>query len=223
MKTEKILVVGDIHGCYGYLNSIISKKNPQIVLQCGDFGYFPNSIFRDSRGNIHYWKMEFKNKNTKIYWIDGNHEDHWGLSSLENNEIYPNVFYMKRGSILTLSDGRNVLFMGGALSIDKHDRIEGIDWFREETITQKDLMNIPDKNIDIVISHTLPNEFDVFDYHIKFDHDTSRDALSTILEYYKPDLWFGGHMHTFKTGKYLNTKWTCLSYAGHYERWWCWL
>ena len=28
MKTEKILVVGDIHGCYGYLNSIISKKNP---------------------------------------------------------------------------------------------------------------------------------------------------------------------------------------------------
>lgn len=36
-----ILVYGDLHGDWGALNRLISKKHPDIVLQCGDFGWFP--------------------------------------------------------------------------------------------------------------------------------------------------------------------------------------
>ena len=41
----KVLVVGDIHGDWGKLNSLLTVKRPDIVLQCGDFGWWPAEIF----------------------------------------------------------------------------------------------------------------------------------------------------------------------------------
>ena len=37
----KTLIVGDIHGDWGKLNALMQKKQPDIVLQCGDFGWWP--------------------------------------------------------------------------------------------------------------------------------------------------------------------------------------
>ena len=207
--------MGDVHGEFGLLNSFIAKKHPKIIIVCGDFGYWPR--LKDKPKNPKYPK---KPKtviagNTKVYFCDGNHEDHWSLRRLENNEIYPNVFYMKRGSILTLEDGRNVLFMGGAQSIDKDMRIEGRDWFREEEITLEDINRLPDANtkIDIVISHTCPEEMlsqlpNVYNIET---NDWSRKALSHVFQIYSPSLWYFGHFHTYKTFYVLGCRWTCLN------------
>ncbi len=142
-----IMVMGDVHGEWGKLYSLINNKKPGIILQCGDFGYFPK--FKD------YHPHHIKNGDCKIYWCDGNHSDHDTLRKIKRTEIRPNIFYMRRGSTLTLPDVRTVLFMGGAESIDKHLRTPGIDWFPQEVISQVDFNNLPpeDTKIDIVISH----------------------------------------------------------------------
>lgn len=205
-------VCGDFHGSFKKVNQFLNKKNEiSTIFQCGDFGFWP----RERDDNI----SSLKNKDVKIYWCDGNHEDHESLKKIENNEIIPNVFYMKRGSVLTLEDGRNVLFIGGAYSIDKLMRTPGRDWFPEELITQKDIYDLPDINIDIVISHTGPREFKVLEKeHYK---DPSRDGLSHVLKKYKPKLWYFGHMHLFKQGFVDGCKWTCLSHIDDSrERWW---
>ena len=152
-----IAVCGDFHAEFGKVNQFINSM-PLIstILQCGDFGYWPR-FYNFNQGN----KKLIKNKNVKIYWCDGNHEDFDSIKKIENNEILPNIFYMKRGSILTLEDGRKVLFIGGAYSIDKDARIPGDTWFPEEEITQKDIYDLPDEKIDIVISHTAPTEFNL--------------------------------------------------------------
>jgi len=72
---------------------------------------------------------------------------------------------MKRGSVLKLPDKRNILFIGGALSIDKKQRTIGYDWFPQETISQKNIFELPDEKIDIVISHTAPKYFHPDDYY----------------------------------------------------------
>ena len=97
-------------------------------------------------------------------------------------EIMHNIYYMRRGNVLTLQDGRNVLFMGGAHSVDKDAREPEVDWFPEEIIAERDLHNLPeDKDIDIVISHTCSNE--IFEKLIKmsgviaYNKDPSREAL----------------------------------------------
>lgn len=223
MNNEKIIVVGDLHGQFGQLNRLISELKPAVVLQCGDFGFWPrsfNKTYVDEFGRRRKWDVSFKNKDTHVYWCDGNHEDHWSLKDLTDNEVFPNIFYMKRGSVIMLPDGRNVLFMGGAYSIDKKHRTLGVDWFPEETITQADIEALPDVKIDMVISHTAPYEFNIDDYHEAYGHDPSRDALTYVLEKYRPKRWFCGHMHRYMHGFHEGCIWTCLSYAGHSDRWW---
>lgn len=217
--------MGDIHGEWGKMNTLINKKKPTIVFQCGDLGYFPKwqgKFYTDSMGNRRQFKSEPNVGSTKVYWCGGNHEDWDSLDALENNEIWPNVFYMKRNSVLTLNDGRNVLFIGGALSIDKAWRTPGDSWFAQETISQKDIFELPDVQVDIVISHTAPQSFPCVDEKVEFEHDCSRDALDYVLQKYHPKLWYFGHFHARQSGIYEGCKWHMLDDTTG-SKWWCWL
>jgi len=199
----KIYVLGDTHGYWNLLNNFINKNQPDIIFQCGDFGYWP--AFPEFSLN------KIKNKDTVIYWCPGNHESWIDLNLLKSNEVHPKIFYMKRGSTFLLPDGRRVLFMGGARSVDKHLRTPGYDWFPEEDISQKDLQDLPDEKIDIVISHTCPMEFPVESkYDIRRMKDSNRQALSIILKKYQPKLWYFGHWHYYTSGFTNNCKWYCL-------------
>jgi len=215
-----VIVGGDIHGKFGYLNKLINKYKHKLDLAifCGDFGYWPN-IYKDHK-NI-------KTHGIPVLWCDGNHEDHWALRDLKDNEIAENVFYMRRGSTYELEDGRTIMFMGGAFSIDWDMRILGRDWFPEEVITQTDLMDLPDTKVDIFITHTCPLELVpvMVDYYVGKDREPSNEALSELWKIYKPSLWFFGHWHYYKEGNMEDTKWYALADAGSESetRWWMWL
>jgi len=221
-----IIVIGDIHGDFGYVNKFLNSHNEvTTVLQCGDFGYWPkqhNKSYLNECGKIKHWdQYSLYNKDVKFHWCDGNHED---FQSLKECNYKPdmkndNIIYQSRGSYITLLNGKNVLFIGGACSVDKKYRTQNIDWFPEEIITQYDINNLPNVNIDIVISHTAPMEFQVFDDN-KFLHDPSRDVLSVILNKYKPMKWYFGHFHTYKKGRAYGCEWVSLAYAGSGLRWW---
>ena len=110
----KVMVMGDTHAEWGPLNVVLNKKRPDILLQCGDFGWWrPFHGIKDKTGDDPFDQYGIKNHKTKIYWCPGNHEHWWDL--LQNftddgpQEVMPNVYYMKRGTTLTLPDGRNVL------------------------------------------------------------------------------------------------------------------
>jgi len=217
---NKIMIIGDCHGRFNDLNTLISKKKPDTILQCGDFGYFPkefNKSYIDTMGRIKTWKADIKNHNTKIYWADGNHEDHESLKARTTDELWPNVFYQPRGSVRMLPDGRNVLFMGGAYSIDSAYRTAGYDWFPEdEKINQRDINDLPDVKVDIVISHTVPIEFVIKDSRkeLRLIPDSSRQALSYILKKYRPKQWYFGHFHHYQKGLYNDCYWTALGDIG---------
>jgi len=211
----KTLIMGDLHGDFGRLNSFVNKKRPAIILQTGDFGYWPRLSHKAlyGRRNPKYKDpvMPKMPEETNLYWCDGNHEDHHALIDRVTDELYPRVHYMPRGSTFELPDGRIVLFMGGALSIDRNCRLEGggnYGWFPEEQVRESNVMDLDIDRVDIVISHTCPQEFDVpmrYEYN-----DSSRLALSYILHNHKPKQWFCGHWHHFCTGEYIGCKWTAM-------------
>ena len=215
-ENSKIMVCGDVHANWGELNAVINKKQPNIILQCGDFGFWPREKKYDIR--------QIKPQNTKIYWCDGNHEDFDSLKNRPSNQVHANVFYMPRGHTMKLPDGRNVLFFGGADSYDKDQRTMGWDWFREELPSYEDFdkLSLIKERIDIVISHTCPLEFDVISpFSIKLN-DPTRQVLTHILQVFKPSLWYFGHWHVSKRGTWEDCHWTCLHYAPQ-PYWWQWL
>lgn len=224
---QRIIVAGDVHRDFGAFNALLNRRIPEIVLQCGDFGYWPreplSAIYgRESKDYPQDRPAPKVHEGTNVFWCDGNHEDHQELGLRETDELWPNVYYMPRGSILDLPDGRRVMFFGGASSIDRNTRTIGVDWFPEEVIRYSDITNIGyDGEVDIVISHTCPTEFDVCP-GVKEDgyyKDPSRQALSYILRRYKPALWYFGHWHKYMTGYTGGCRWTCLSYFGNGNCW----
>lgn len=205
----KVILAGDIHGFLGFVNELVVQESPDLLILCGDVGFgFPNVDM-----NI------INAMNTKILFCDGNHDNHWELRKLKNLAVAPNVFYQPRGSTYRLPDGRNILFMGGANSIDQHRRTTGVSWWPEETISQSDFQNLPEEDIDIFVTHTCSNE--IYDDHIQHhlggrytprkDNDPSYAALSSLWEIYKPGKWFFGHFHINVSGMHEGTAWQCLS------------
>ena len=131
---------------------------------------------------------------------------------------------MKRGSTLTLPDGRVVLFMGGAMSIDKESRCQGVDWFPEEDLTYSDVFKVmeAETKADIVISHTCPKDFFYLrgmEWHRKMK-DWARTGLEYVRQTAEPDLWYCGHFHFYQTGYTLGCRWTVLSCIQYGGKWW---
>ena len=254
-----VLIVGDIHGQWRGLNQLIARKRPSIVLQVGDFGWWPrwhkttfisSGVWRiNPMHGIRYqapWNQYgLRAGDAKVYFCPGNHE-HWeDLNKLGSSddpfpvEVHKNTFYMPRCSTLALPDGRNILFMGGALSTDKDFLKPRLDWFHEETITQRDVYNLPDTSIDIVVSHTCPSDFkhDILEtilekrdevwkltdsFWLEKFKDPSCTALSRVLDKYEPALWFFGHYHISKNSKWRNTDWFALNKDPE-AGWWMYL
>lgn len=223
-----ILICGDIHGNYGKLNQLINRHKPEKVLCCGDFGYFPKwhgHTYVNNYGRIKTIDQYCINTNgIPVYWCDGNHEDHHALQELAKKDppcFMENVYYMKRGSVLKLDDGRNVLFMGGALSIDRAWRVLNESYWKEEVLTEEDLKSLPDTNIDIVISHTAPTDFKFRTPLGKEIPDTSRDILQYVFEKYHPKLWYFGHFHAYNAGTHKKCNWFGLADCDSYsDKWW---
>ena len=243
---KNIIVCGDIHGYWRHLNELISKKNPELILQCGDFGWWPkfhetktiNSEEYDFVGHTRFRKswnqFGIKNPNTIILFAPGNHEDWTDLALREETtkefEVMPDVHYRPFASLYELPDGRIVMFCGGAFSMDKDMRTPGIDWFHNEIITDREMMRLDEvERVDIVISHTCPVEFAqqmhsrgivYINENISEHRDSSRQALSYVLQKYNPSLWYFAHFHVPAKGMYNNTKWYAMNMAGVSRPYW---
>ena len=222
---KKIIVCGDIHAHWNHLNDLIKQESPDIILQCGDFGFWPHV-----HGLENFNQYGIKNPSTKIYWADGNHENHdilqklvseYGRTSIELDN-FQDIYYMPRTSMLTIND-MNILFMGGAKSTDKNSRIPHVSWWPGEEISQKDVYYLPDIKIDIVISHTIPKKYlHIIDkyYRYGYDNDFSQKALDYVFEKYHPKHWFWGHFHINEKFYKNDCNFTCLNMSdekGWYE------
>lgn len=208
-----ILVIGDLHGLFTYINKIMKehKDTLEMILSVGELGYFPRFDRKPIDKMILY-------REVPIYFCDGNHEDFVFLNSLKNGNVGENIFYMKRGSLKILPDGRTVLFIGGAFSIDWPYRKIGVSWFPEfETISESDLMCLPNVPVDIVISHTAPTLFPAISdsgavaINDNYYYDPSREALDYVFEKYHPKEWYFGHFHNYKEGDFEGCHWTQLN------------
>ena len=190
------LYIGDSHGKFNTFNRVasdaiaalaVSGGSVDELISVGDFGFWP-TIF------------SFKNETgLPVRFIDGNHEDHEALKTFSFPNENWECRHIRRGTI-----ENNTFFMGGATSIDRAQRKQGIDWFPEENISYGetnaafDAIEAADaKEIKIFVSHDMPSH--VVKYvapSAALDRDSNRRTLSELL-YVLPHVkaYVHGHHH----------------------------
>lgn len=197
----KVLIVGDVHGNFDSLRTLIQYYRELIGIEycivCGDYGIWTD--FKKDQIPLSY----NTNYGIPVYFCDGNHENHAELDKYERGEIHQLtdwLHFCAFGSVLELN-GTNILFCGGADSIDKQLRTPYVSWWPTEVISLEDLDYLPNCSIDTVISHTCPSEIAdvIMQSHLQTipgkSLDPSCSYLDRVLERYKPNEWVFGHWH----------------------------
>ena len=189
LRDMEFRVVGDVHGKFRPYKKIIKGVSKSI--QVGDMGVgfykygADREVYPDQ--NPPYDSMAKGNHR----FIRGNHDNPRVCAAHD--------FWIPDG---TAEDG--IFYVGGASSIDKEYRTEGMDWWPDEELSYEKLQEVIDHYAEvkpeIVISHECPDRI-ASDYltwvnRVKIqDGSRTRQALDRMYEIHQPRLHIFGHWH----------------------------
>lgn len=192
-------IIGDIHGKFDEYRNMILNDRVKSSIQVGDFGIgFGNSIWHDRVNEFH--------KSHDHRFIRGNHD-------------FPKK--CKKEMIGYIQDGfveNDVMYIGGAWSIDQSSRIEGISWWSDEQLSYTEFNKIIDiystVKPNVLITHDAPEEIalDMFIHNRTKQYKTiTSSALQVMFEIHQPKFWFFGHWHKTKEYDKNGTHFHCLA------------
>ncbi len=204
-------LLGDIHGNFSHLEYRIKHGASKNIIQVGDFGLG----FRREEMDIQ--TMDRINKtlvenNKHLYAIRGNHDNPKFWEGSYNK--WSNITLVKDGNIIPI-EGHKVLFMGGAVSIDREVRKAGVDYWLAECFDYDEDQLAEDLKacggVDIVVTHTAPSfcyprVFNSLVHRYAAEDPTLLEELTlerslvdrayqVICEHSKPKTWVYGHFH----------------------------
>ena len=208
---SKILFVGDSHGNVSFIADAFKfakREGVTRIVSVGDWGSWPGK-----EGDYFFKFCSDRATATGIpfYVCRGNHDspdrleyaDALSWTDEGHKEIAPNLYFLGRSGVWEW-DGYRYAVCGGAYSIDKQWRRDGLSWWREEGITLGDLENLEAAMeekvwdyVDILITHDAPTSLPVWDGFIKDDPESerSRTMIDIAHKITHPGLQFAGHYH----------------------------
>lgn len=204
--TDKIAFVGDWHQDSMYAIKALKQMRldgVKTVYHTGDFMYVGKGMKPFLKAVNDYAKLG----DMTVYFVDGNHEDHVRLLSLKHKDglgwLESNVAHIERGHRWEI-DGLRFLGLGGATSLDKHYRTEGVDWFPEEAVSYAQAVSVmAGGETDVLISHDCPHIVRIPGLNdalwrpdaleVAIGH---RKIMTEVVQAVNPTHIFHGHFHT---------------------------
>jgi hypothetical protein len=190
-----ITVIFDVHGKVDAYKKITEQHERTICL--GDFG-FKNQ-----------WDWHTENINPDKHKIlMGNHD----------YIPYVNSHKASLGDWAWLEE-EGIFLVRGALSIDKHLRTEGLDYFSDEELTYKQLEELIDIYIDkkpeIVITHEGPKQATSFFNYTRNHKSVTDQFLTSCFMFHQPKKWLFGHHHKNLNIQIGKTEFICREELGY--------
>lgn len=199
----KYKLIGDIHGKYEIYKDVIRhSKHPTI--QVGDFGrgFYP---FKDKRVEEFMSEMPLSHR-----FIRGNHD--------APKDCKKSAFWIPDGTI-----ENNMMFTGGAWSIDYAWRVKDRDWWADEELSYTELEQQVElyatAKPDIMITHDCPASV-AKQLFVDEDRTIHKSALiktrtgqayEAMFKIHKPKIWVFGHWHYTLHETIKGTQFVCLN------------
>ena len=158
-----------------------------------------------------------KAKNTKIYWIRGNHSN---TNIWKGGWEFSNIIFVKDGDVGVFPNKKRALFLGGGISLDRYTREEGYDYWADEPTPNLD--NVAET--DFVFAHDAPECFNHstlslgnrFGWYIERDDNLIDDCLKQrkvmgdLCKKSGARFIASGHFHNHHTAEEDGVKYRCL-------------
>lgn len=187
-------------------------KNDYVII-LGDFGLY----WHDDK-TFRHWHKWLQAKPWTTLWLDGNHENFdltnfMKVSEWHGGKVHEDgsIIHLMRGQVYDIEE-KKFFVMGGADSVDKANRIEGMSWWKEEVPNFSEIneainnLIANENNVDYVLTHTCPAELitKMFNLTPWPEYNNVERILQHFLELkinFKK--WYFGHWHEDKDyGKY---------------------
>lgn len=205
-----IYVTGDTHGGFDIDKLFDIPFSPDdILIICGDFGFVWECDYPRLVAEQRCLNMLLDTICCTVLFVDGNHENFFRLNSLPKEKkfgaevgvVSDGCYHLLRGNVYTI-EGKKFLAIGGAESHDRKFRVENINWWKAESITEEDIEKAGKaEKVDFVISHCAPDNvkerlcldgYLPLNYIIPSISEVKLGKLVGSIEY---DYWFCGHYH----------------------------
>lgn len=161
--------IGDVHGKMAEYMFITDGCKESI--QVGDFG----------AGFVQLFDMSPNHR-----FIRGNHDS-------------PDVCREHPNWIPDLTVENDIMFLGGAWSIDHEHRVPGVSWWYDEELSWSSLYD----GIEIynrvkprvMVTHDGPDDVMKSFFPYKDRSSRTSEALQAMFDSYQPEFWLQGHWH----------------------------
>jgi hypothetical protein len=200
---KPVYVVGDLHGSFGQMKMMILHSNIRdcYIICVGDLGVG----FHHSEKERSIWEglnKFFAEHNIMFFSIRGNHDDPKFFNG-NDRIVLSNIELISDYSLKTIN-GETFLFVGGAISIDRINRIPGRSYWCDENFVLR-----PEhfKQCDVLITHSAPlwngptdksgisgwcaRDATLWDECVQERHDHT-----LLLQFCAPKKHYCGHFHT---------------------------
>ena len=198
-----MIFIGDTHGKVQDYISILELYPDQPTVQVGDFGLgFVGNEPADE------FITGYIKDDPHHRFIRGNHDNPAACRACPN--------WLPDGTV----EG-DVMFIGGAWSIDKAWRTQGFDWWEDEECSYDQLFEFVDTydrvRPRVMVTHDAP--LNVTEKHFvsvgkalaKIQIQTRTQlAFQSMFEIHQPELWVFGHWHTHLDVIENGTRFICL-------------
>ena len=214
----KIGVAGDWHGSFDWTRgglATLGERGIKHVFHAGDFSIAFNSTWPDL---INISERVCKHYDMQLYVTPGNHENWDWIDAQEFGEdgllwVSKRVAICARNAVIEI-EGRKILSLGGATSVDRSLRVPHSSWWPTEEITEGDLIRLQDvKNatgeIDIMVCHdapgggtdavqailNIPPHLSIFPTEGIIAAGQHRKMMEAAFEIVQPKVFVHGHFH----------------------------
>jgi predicted phosphodiesterase len=207
-----IYVTGDTHGrldigkLYNFCDNNPKLTRDDYVIIVGDFGGVMSEKYLEQDLQA-YADMPFT-----VLFVDGNHENFDMLNSYpvstwkggKVHRIKDNIIHLMRGQVFTI-EGKTFFTFGGATSVDKYNRKEGVSWWRQEMPSYAELdegianLELHGNEVDYIITHSCGERALMYPPLRTASFQYGRYPENQMLAYFEDRIkfkhWYFGHIH----------------------------
>lgn len=184
-------LIGDVHGHYGYYHRLLRKAHSSIQLGDFGFGYKTLSAIDARRHRV----------------LAGNHDNYDDMSN------WPH--FLGDHGVHTVEGFGDIFFIRGGLSIDRHTRTEGVNWWANEELGMAEcysaLAEYQRVRPNFVVSHECPRSIVPYvTASLRVLPSRTNQVLEEMFAAHRPKRWVFGHYHRSWNKVIDNTLFTCL-------------